>query len=367
MRRIAVAGPAHSGVSAVVAALSEALPDHRVVEWLDLDRGQTPDAVVFVVTAAAPVTPSQAALLDSVSAVPVIAAVSKIDLHRGWADIMARNRAALAAGLVTPPWVGVAADPDIGEPRIDDLVDAVRNCRIPGAALPAGRPPPHQRLGLRVEVITRRAELAQARLRLGGAIRAGCVELRNELQRQTGRLNRRGLRDFGEQVLLRVAAAVAEWDQASNAEFDAIMRGSGVTEAAHPAEPLPRIAARPPEAADPTEVRLNLLIGAVFGVGTALTVSRLLSGLVQGWASAAGAAVGLVLTLWVVASRRLLSERAAMSRWMADLVGGARQTLEERVASQALAAEVAMGLAAADSQIRPVRGQTSRARGDTAD
>ena len=348
MRRIAVTGPALAGVSAVAAALSEALPDVGVVEWTARCR-QRPDVVVFVVSAAAPMTESQAAILESVLAatgrVAVVAAVSKIDLHRAWADVLEVNRGMWAAGRVAIPWVGVAADPDLGERRIDDLVDAVRRCPVVCAARGAVPNRPPRRVGDRAEVILRRADLAQARLRVNGRIRTGCAELRTELQRQAGRCTRRGLAHFGERALAAANLALAEWDEAITAEFDAILAGVGAGAGVDPTEPIPPIAARAPEGADPTEVRLTVLIGSVFGLGVALTAGRLAAGLAAGWTSAGAAVVGLALALGVIHSRRLLSERAAMLRWVADVLTGARQMLEERAASRALAAEVALGLA----------------------
>lgn len=345
---IAVAGPPGGGLSTVAAVLADALPDHRIVEWTDLQRGDTPAVVVLVVTAAAPMTPSQVDLLRSVPGVagrvPVVAAVSRIDLHRGWADVLEVNRTMWSDVRVATAWVGVAADPDIGEPHISDLIDAIGNCRIDCAPPVIAPPGPGDR---RAEVIARRGELAQARLRHSGTIRTGCTELRAELHRHAARLNRRGLRAFREQTIARIVAAVVEWDRAMGAEFDAIIRGGGLDAPAPPAEPVPAIAAGALQSADPTEVRLTVLIGAVFGAGAALTTSRLLAGVLEGWASAAGTAVGVALALWVIGSRRLLSERAATLRWTTDVLAGARQTLEERVASRALAAEVAMGLAAA--------------------
>lgn len=343
---ILVAGPPDSGVSAVAAALCDALPDHHVGEWTDPHRTDTPDIVVFVVSAAAPMTPSQAALLDRLlvltGGVPVIAAVSKVDLHRDWAAVLEDNRSMGAADHV---WVGVAADPDIGDPLTRDLIDAVRTARIHAKLRKARGTRPQDR---RTEVITRRAELAQTRLRIGGVIRTGCAELRTELQRQVGALDRRGLRDFGEQTMTRIGAAAAEWDLTMRAEVDAILHSSGVDVSGLATEPAPRITAPPPQGVDPTEVRLTVLVGAMFGAGAALTVSRVLSGPLGGWAPAVGAVFGVGLALWVVSSRRLLAERAATLRWTADLLAGARHTLEERVASQILAAEAAVGLAAAD-------------------
>lgn len=346
---IAVAGPPDGGVSSVASALADRMPDHRVIEWTAPHRGETPDAVVFVLSAAAPMTPSQTALLDTVlkdaDRVPVIVAVSKIDLHRDWAGVLDANRRLWSAARPATAWVGVTADPDIGGPRMEHLVDAVRHCRIRCApeTIAAIRP-----IDRRAELIARRGELAQARLRLSAAIRSGCAELRTELHRQAARLNRRGLQDFTDHALARIGVAVVEWDQAMAAEFDAILRGSGIDVSGMPAEPVPVIAAGPLQAADPTELRLTVTIGVVFGTGAALTASRLLTGVAQGWAPATGTVLGLGLALWVIGSRRLLSERAATARWTADVVASARQTLEERAASQALAVEVAIGLAAAD-------------------
>ena len=344
--RIAVAGTPGSGVSTLAATLTSALPDHDVVEWTARQCGETPDVVVFTVTAAAPMTASQWALLGSVLKITgqaaVVVAVSKIDLHRDWADVLEVNRRTWVADRVAPTWVAVAADPDIGDPQTDGLIDAVRHCR-------PRRAPVRDR---RAQAIEGRGELAQARLRLSRTIRSGCAELRGELHHQATRLDRRGLRDFRERALVRIAAAVAEWDQAMSEEFDAIMRGSGIDVAAFPDEPPPApFPAALPDGlpgADPTEVRLTMLIGVVFGLGAALTASRLLAGVVEGWAPAAGAVVGLGLALWVIGARRLLSDRAAALRWTADVLAGARHTLEERVASRALVVEVAIGLAVVD-------------------
>ena len=93
------------------------------------------------------------------------------------------------------------------------------------------------------------------------------------------------------------------------------------------------------------------LLGAGFGLGVALTLSRLLADLAPQWTVAgviACAAVGVVLTLWVVGTRGLLHDRAVLDRWVAEVVSGLRAALEERVAARMLAAESALGLAAAE-------------------
>lgn len=93
------------------------------------------------------------------------------------------------------------------------------------------------------------------------------------------------------------------------------------------------------------------LLGAGFGLGVALTLSRLLADLTPQWTVAgviACAAVGVVLTLWVVGTRGLLHDRAVLDRWVAEVVAGLRAGLEERVATRMVAAESALGVAAAE-------------------
>src|SRR6185437_9544457 len=59
-----VTGPWMAGVSSVVSVLRERLPQHKFVESTDLGPGDAPTAVVFVVSAAAPLTESDCVLLD---------------------------------------------------------------------------------------------------------------------------------------------------------------------------------------------------------------------------------------------------------------------------------------------------------------
>ena len=97
------------------------------------------------------------------------------------------------------------------------------------------------------------------------------------------------------------------------------------------------------------------LLGAGFGLGVALTLSRLLADLAPQWTVAgviACAAVGVVLTLWVVGTRGLLHDRAVLDRWVAEVVSGLRAGLEERLATRMLAAESALGVSAAERDSR---------------
>ena len=88
-----------------------------------------------------------------------------------------------------------------------------------------------------------------------------------------------------------------------------------------------------------------MVLGAGFGLGVALGVSRLFAGLAPGLTIAglvAGGVVGLVLTVWVVGMRGLLSDRAVLDRWVGEITSMLQSTVEERVATRVLAAEAAL-------------------------
>jgi hypothetical protein len=91
---VLVTGPWLAGVSGVVAALRDRLPEHAFVESTDLLAGEAPTAVVFVVSAAAALTESDCALLDAATADTdvVIGVVSKIDVHRNWRIVLTADR-----------------------------------------------------------------------------------------------------------------------------------------------------------------------------------------------------------------------------------------------------------------------------------
>src|ERR1700760_4602092 len=62
---VLVTGPWMAGVTGVVAALRDRLPQHKFVESTDLGPGDAPLAIVFVVSAATPLTESDCSLLDA--------------------------------------------------------------------------------------------------------------------------------------------------------------------------------------------------------------------------------------------------------------------------------------------------------------
>jgi hypothetical protein len=103
---VAVIGAPGAGVTAVAAALDGRIAGCAVVEPAGLRRGQFPDAVVFVATAAAPMSPCDAALFAETVARTdaVVAAVTKIDVHRSWRSVLETNRSLLQpARWASPP------------------------------------------------------------------------------------------------------------------------------------------------------------------------------------------------------------------------------------------------------------------------
>ena len=101
----------------------------------------------------------------------------------------------------------------------------------------------------------------------------------------------------------------------------------------------------PPLKSRRLETQLMMILGAGFGLGVALVVTRLFAGLAPGLTVAglvAGGLVGLVVTVWVVGIRGLLHDRAVLDRWVTDVTNMLRSAVEERVATRVLVAETAL-------------------------
>ena len=117
-----------------------------------------------------------------------------------------------------------------------------------------------------------------------------------------------------------------------------------------PAPPVPAAPPRPEVGAPPLksrrlETQLMMILGAGFGLGVAVVVTRLFAGLAPGLTIAGlvvGGLVGLVLTVWVVGIRGLLHDRAVLDRWITDVTTTLRSAVEERVATRVLTAETAL-------------------------
>ena len=394
---VLVTGPWMAGVSGVVAALREQLPEHKFVESTDLGTGDAPMAAVFVVSAAAPLTQSDCVLLDAAAEHTdvVIGVVSKIDVHRNWRDVLAASRDTLAAhapryGQV--PWIGAAALPDLGEPQIDELLECVsgqladsdvarRNRlrawesrlqavakRFDRDADGAGRRARvdalrdersaalRQRRQLKTEgTITLRGQIQQARVQLSYFARNRCSSLRSELQEDAAGLPRRKMAGFEDYTRCRVAEVVAEVSDGTTTHLADVAAVTGVPVALPEVEKLPTVDVPPPPLKSRRqETRLMMLLGAGFGLGVALTLSRLVAGLASRLTpplAIAGAVacvlVGLGVTFLVVNIRGLLRDRALLDRWTGDVTGSLRSVVEELVATRVLVAETVLSTALA--------------------
>lgn len=386
---VLVTGPWMAGVTGVVAALRERLPQHKFVESTELGPGDAPTAVVFVVSAAAQLTGSDCALLDAAAEHTdvVVGVVSKIDVHRTWSDVLDADRETLAThapryGQVA--WVGAAALPDLGDPIVDDLVETVsarladpevarRNRlrawesrlqtvaqRIDRDADGAGRRARvdalreerstalrERRQSKSERTIALREQVQQARVQLTHFARNRCSSLRSELQQQTAGMSRRDMAGFEGSIRNRAAEVVAEVAEGTSTQLTDVTRAMGVPAAPPAVEQLPAVdVAPPPLKSRRLENRLIILLGAGFGLGVALTLGRLLAGLAHGfnpWLVAAGAVVcmliGLALTFAVVHIRGLLADRALLDRWAGDVTSQLRSVVEEMVATRVLVAE----------------------------
>ncbi|WP_422227522.1 hypothetical protein [Mycobacterium sp.] len=391
---VLVTGPWLAGVSGVVAALTKRLRKHTFIESTELAAGEAPTAVVFVVSAAAALTESDCTLLDAATADTdvVIGVVSKIDVHRTWRDVLAADRDVLAAHAPRyrdVPWVGVAALPDSGKPRVDDLVAAVRG-QLGDAGLSrrnrlrawesrlqsvadrydrdadgAGRRARvealreqrsailrQRRLSKSERTIALRSQTQQARVQLSYFARNRCASVRAELQEDAGSLTRRQLPEFEADARGRIDEVVVEVDEGTTTHLADVAQSLSLTVDPPASTALPKIEIPAPQLKSRRlETRLMMLVGAGFGLGVALTLSRLLADLTPGLTLAgavACAAIGVALTVWVVGTRGLLRDRALLDRWAGEATAQLRSALEQLVATRVLGAESSLTAALAE-------------------
>lgn len=390
---VLVTGPWLAGVTAVVGALRERLPEHKFVEATDLGPGDAPTAVVFVVSAAAQLTASDCALLDAAAehSDVVVGVVSKIDVHRNWRDVVAANRDILAAhapryGRV--PWVGAAALPDLGDPDVDDLAQTVaaqladvdiarrnrlrawesrlqtvaqrfdrdaegagRRARVDGLREERSTALRQRRQSKTERTVTLRGQIQQARVQLSYFARNRCASVRGELQEDAAGLARRKMAGFEEYARGRVDAVVAEVIEGTATHLADVAQVLGVPAALpafHDAEhKVPTVEVLPPPLnSRRQETWLLMLLGAAFGLGVALTLSRLVGGLTARLSpalAAAGAAgcvaIGLAVAFVVIHIRGLLRDRALLDRWAGEVTSSLQSAVEELVATRVLVAE----------------------------
>jgi hypothetical protein len=384
---VLVTGPWLAGATSLIAALRQRMPEHTFVESDELGPGHAPVAVVFVASAIAPLTESDCALVDLAASYTdlVVGVVAKIDAHHGWRDVLAADRAQLAAReprYQRVQWVGAAAAPDLGEPKLDELVGVLRHCladpdvkrrnrlrawevrvqtaidrhQADGAgsdrqarvtALRKNRDDilRERRLSKSERTISLRSQIQQARVQLTYFARNRCTSVRTELQEDAAGESRRKLAKFESYVCTRAGEVVDEVEDGITKHLGDVATELGLS-APEPPPPMSRPeVSKPPLKSRRLETQLTMILGAGFGFGVALAVTRLFAGLAPGLTIVglvAGALVGLLLTVWVVGIRGLLQDRTVLDRWVSEVVAALRSTVEERVATRVLAAETAL-------------------------
>jgi hypothetical protein len=386
---VLVTGPWLAGASSLIAALREHMPERIFVESDELGPAHAPTAVVFAVSAIASLTESDCALLDLAANYTdlIVGAVTKIDAHRNWRDVLATDRSLLAAHAPRyehVQWVGAAAAPDLGEPRLDELVgvlrqrladpDVQRRNRLRAwevrlttvieryqaeaegadrqarvAALRKNRDDilRGRRLSKSERTIALRSQIQQARVQLTYFARNRCTSVRAELQEDAADVSRRKLGEFESYVHTRVGEVIDEVDEGITTHLGDVGTELGLTAPQPPpAADMPEVT-RPPVKSRRLQTQLTMVLGAGFGFGVALATTRLFAGLAPGLTIAGLATGGLLLTVWVVGIRGLLQDRAVLDRWIADVTATLRATVEERVATRVLAAETELTTALA--------------------
>ncbi|WP_262490874.1 hypothetical protein [Mycobacterium simiae] len=386
---VLVTGPWLAGVSSVAAALRERVPQHRFVEAPEPGPAHAPVAVVFVVSATTPLTESDCALLDAAAEHTdvVIGAVSKIDVHRTWPDVLIANRALLAGHAPRyqkVPWVGVAAAPELGPPLLDELAATVQHQLADGRIAQRNRlrawksqlQTVAQRFDRDVEGAGRQAQVAElrekrsavlrqrrrwrtahalalrcqlqrARVQLCYLARHRCASLRGELQEEIAGLARRRILHFESDSRGRVHEVLAEVSEVIETHLAEVAQALRLPVQRPAVDQLPTVTIlAPPLTSRGLETRLMLVLGAGFGLGVALGLGRLLAGLAPSsnpWLTVAGivgcVVLGLAVTLWVVNTRAVLGDRATLDRWTGDVTSSLRAVLEQLVATRVLAAE----------------------------
>lgn len=325
------------------------------------------------------------------------AALRALAAHPDGFDALDRAVAGfLAAALPVPTEVrlrlldtlGAAAAPELGEPYLDDLVAAIqkqladpavarRNMlrawesrllmvarRFDGDAQSAGRRARVDALRQQRRTVLRqgrqsksehtialRAQIQHARVKLSYFARNRCSLLRVELQEHVAGLSRKDIARFAAYTRGRVQEVVAEVGEGAVAHLADVAQLLGVPVQPPVLENLPAVlptVVAPPLTSRRLEIRLTTLLGAGFGLGIALTLSRLVAGLTPGLAASgmvAGVAIGLAVTAWVVNARALLHDRVVVDRWTGEVTASLRSVVEQLVATRVVAVETLLSTA----------------------
>lgn len=371
----------------MVSQLRDRMPGHTFVETGEIGASEVPVAVVLVVSAVAPVTESDCAVavLAAAQTDAVVAVVAKTDDHRDWRGVLAADRERLAGHSERfrhVPWVGAAAAPRLGEPRMDELVEVVEqqladprllrrnrlrtwesrlcaeisrlNAEAAGAercarveALRGSRAAllRHRDRSRSEESIALRGLMQQARVALLYAARNRCAVVRTALLEQVAATTRRDYDDVEQRVRRRCLAVEMEVEDEITTRIGEVATDLGTATPPRPGPAPPVSLPGPPLKARRLETQLMTVLGAGFGLGVALVVSKLFVGLapeltVAG--SVVGGLVGVALAVWVVRVRGLLHDRAVLDRWVHEVTAAVRSAVEERVASRLSAAEASL-------------------------
>ncbi len=195
--------------------------------------------------------------------------------------------------------------------------------------------------------ITLRGQIQQARVQLTYFARNRCSSVRSELQEDAAGLSRREMAGFEAHARNRAADVIAEVNEGTVTQLADVALVAGLPVAVPAVEELPTVDAPPPPLKSRRqETWLITLLGAGFGLGVVLTLSRLLAGLAHRLNPGlliAGAVVcvlvGLGVAFSVTSIRGLLRDRALLDRWVADLTSSLQSVVEELAATRVLIAD----------------------------
>ncbi len=141
--------------------------------------------------------------------------------------------------------------------------------------------------------------------------------------------------------------AIAEVSEGADAQLAEVAQAMDVPMELPPLERLPAVDVSPPPLKSRRqETWLMILLGVGFGLGVALTLGRLMSGLASRLnpalavvAALACVAISVGLTFLVINIRALLHDRALLDRWVGDVTASLQSVAEELVATRVLVAE----------------------------